>query len=390
MVICAIVFWLSVATVGYAYAGYPLGLALFARRRHGPPPRRRSRPRVSVIVAAFNERACIGRKLASTLSQRYPWDRLDVVVVSDGSTDGTDDIVANCPDPRVTLIRQEQRSGKSVALNRGVAAAKGEILVFTDANAVFAPDAIGRLAAGFDDPRLGLVTGQGLYTATVTRDARVVANGYVRYEALLKSAEAAFGFIAGADGAIYALRRTLYRDLDGAEVNDLLHPIQAALGGFRCAFDAGAYTMEPPSTDARQEFSRHVRIIAQGVHLLVAWLPRLIAAGRWRAVWFLASHRVLRWTSALFLAAALVTNAMLAPTGLLYAMLLDGQLAFYLLALVALLAERHGRRLGPLALPYYFCVVSAAGMAGLVKFLRSGADSVWTPAGHVGARPRAA
>jgi cellulose synthase/poly-beta-1,6-N-acetylglucosamine synthase-like glycosyltransferase len=385
MVIVQIVFWLSVAGVMYAYAGYPAILSLMARRRVRGTARRRGRPRVTVIVAAYNEAACIGRKLASTLSQRYPWDRLDVVVVSDGSTDGTDDIVAACPDPRVTLVRQDRRSGKSVALNRGVAAAKGEILVFTDANAIFAPDAISRLAAAFDDPRVGLVSGQGLYTATIGRDARAVANGYVRYEALLKTAEGAFGFVAGADGAIYALRRSLYRDLDGAEVNDLLHPIQAALAGYRSVFDADAYTVEPPSTDARQEFGRHVRIIAQGVHLLVGWLPKLVAARRWRAVWFLTSHRILRWTSALLLVTALLTNALLAGTSSLYATLLMGQVAFYLLALTGLVAERRGRRLGRLAMPYYFCVVSAAGIGGLVRFARTGAEAVWAPGARVGA-----
>src|SRR5439155_269751 len=194
--------------------------------------------------------------------------------------DLTRQVDATAPDNRVRLVRQE-RTGKSPALNRGVAEARGEVLVFTDANALFAPDAIARLTAPFADPSVGLVSGQGLYGAG--GDARAAASGYVRYEASIKTGEAALDFVASADGAIYALRHALYRDLAASEVNDLLHPIQACLAGYRCRFDADAYTIESPSTDGGQEFRRHVRIIAQGAHLLRRWLPALARARRWRA-----------------------------------------------------------------------------------------------------------
>ena len=237
-----LVFWAAVLLLAYAWVGYPLILTLIAGRRRQTPEARKPSgyPFLSVIVAAFNEAGCVADKLRSTLTQRYPWSRLEVVVVSDGSTDGTDEIVAAYPDPRVRLIRQEPRAGKSLALNRGVTAARGDVLVFTDANALFAEDALARLAAHFDDPRVGLVSGQGLYGATGGGDARAVANGYVRYEAFLRSAEGRLGFLAGADGAIYALRRSLYRELHGAEVNDLQHPILAALAGFRSDFEPAA------------------------------------------------------------------------------------------------------------------------------------------------------
>jgi cellulose synthase/poly-beta-1,6-N-acetylglucosamine synthase-like glycosyltransferase len=376
------VFWLSVGALGYTWLGYPALLRLGGRRREPEPARGGPAPDVSVIVAAFNEARCIVAKLDSTLArQRYPQDRLEAIVVSDGSTDGTDALVAAYPDRRARVIRQEPRSGKSPALNRGVAAARGEILVFTDANALFAPDAIARLTAPFADPRVGLVSGQGLYVAE-GGDARVAAGGYVRYEAGIKAGEAALGFLAAADGAIYAIRRSLYRELDAAEVNDLLHPIQAALAGYRCRFDPGAYTLEPPSGDAAQEFRRHARIIAQGMHLLRGWLPALVRARRWRALWMLLSHRALRWLGAFFLAGALVANVALLDRGSLYVVALAGQLAFHGLAAAGFVAERLGRRLGALALPYFFCTVSAAGVAGLVRFVRGGAEAVWAPAGQ--------
>ena len=209
----AVVFWAAAALLGYTWVGYPLLLLALRRAAPGDAARRRSvTPHVSVIVAAYNEAGSIVAKLASTLArQRYPHARLEAIVVSDGSSDATDAFVQRYPDDRVRLVRQEPRAGKSPALNRGVAAARGEVLVFTDANALFAPDAIARLAAPFADPRVGLVSGQGLYGAG--GDARVAASGYVRFEAALKAGEAGLGFVASADGAIYALRRALYRDL---------------------------------------------------------------------------------------------------------------------------------------------------------------------------------
>jgi cellulose synthase/poly-beta-1,6-N-acetylglucosamine synthase-like glycosyltransferase len=379
-----IAFWTAAALVGYAYVGYPLLVWLASRRaaRARPLPRRRpAAPRVSVIVAAYNEAGCIAQKIDSALRQDYPPERLQVVVVSDGSTDGTDAIVERHADPRVRLIRQEPRAGKSAALNRGVAAATGDVLVFTDANALFAPGSIARLAAPFAERRVGLVSGQGLYAESHAADARVVANGYVRYEALLRAAEGRLGFLAGADGAIYALRRGLYRDLAPAEVNDLLHPIQAALAGYVCRFEPTAFTVEPPSGGAGQEFRRHVRIIAQGIALTRRWFPPLVAGRRWRAVWLLLSHRVLRWGAAPVLLVALGANLALLERGPLYAVTLATQLAFYAVAAAGAVADRLGVRLGTLAIPHYFCVVTAAGVAGFARALGGGAEAVWTPAG---------
>lgn len=382
MTLALVVFWVSAAALVYTWLGYPALLRVLAHRRRPARGRRVGAPDVSVIIAAFNEARCIEAKLDSTLAaQDYPADRIEAIVVSDGSTDATDTIVATYPDRRARLIRQEPRSGKSPALNRGVAAARGEILVFTDANALFAPGAIARLALPFADPDVGLVSGQGLYAAE-RGDARVAASGYVRYEAAIKDGEAALGFLASADGAIYAIRRSLYRDLAASQVNDLLHPIQATLAGYRCGFDGGAYTVEPPSSDGAQEFRRHVRIIAQGMHLLRRWLPALVRARRWRAVWMLLSHRVLRWATAFFLAGALVASLALLDRGPVYVVALAGQLAFYVLAAAGFAAERLGRRLGRLALPYFFCTVSVAGVAGLARFARGGAEAVWAPAGQ--------
>jgi len=384
----ALLFWAAGAVLAYTWIGYPLLLRVLARLAR-PAVRSRTRraawPSLSVTIAAYNEAACIRAKIDSTLGQQYP-GRIEVIVVSDGSTDVTDAIVASHPDPRVRLIRQEPRAGKSSALNRGAVAARGDLLVFTDANALFAPDALLRLSAPFADRRVGLVSGQGLYDGLGGGDARAVSGGYVRYEAALKRGEGALGFLASADGAIYALRRQLYRDLAAAEVNDFLHPIHAALAGFQSRFEPRACTVEPPSHDGGQEFRRHTRIAAQGMHLLRRWLPSLVVARRWRAVWMLISHRALRWLNAPALAVLLVASAGLASRAPIYAIALAGQTLFYALALAGWLAERAGRGLGRLAIPYYFCLVSAAGVAGFVRFVRGRAEAVWAPTGQIAER----
>jgi hypothetical protein len=218
----------------------------------------------------------------------------------------------------------------------------------------------------------------------------VAGSGYVRWETFVKTREGRLGFLASADGAIYAVRRGLVHPLAPAEVDDLVHPMRAALEGLRCRFDRFARTVEPPSTGTRAEFQRQVRIVAQGYQLLWTWLPRLLAARRWRAVWMLTSHRVLRWTGAFWLLLALGANAALAAHRPVYGVTLALQAGFYGLALAGLVADRAGASLGRAALPGYFCVVHAAGAAGLVRWLRGRADATWAPRGQVAAQDRAA
>src|SRR4051812_2194075 len=197
-----VVFWLAAAVLAYTWIGYPLllrALAMLADLAPRSRAKRMARPSLSVIVAAYNEAACIRAKIDSTLAQRYPDGRLEVIVVSDGSTDVTDAIVASHPDPRVRLIRQEPRAGKSPALNRGAVAARGDVLVFTDANALFGPDALVRLAAPFADPRVGLVSGQGVYGGA-DGGARAVAGGYARDDAARQRGGAPPGFLAPRPG----------------------------------------------------------------------------------------------------------------------------------------------------------------------------------------------
>ena len=375
-------FWSALSLLVYTYFGYPCLLALQRHQAHrwGDAA---DLPTVTLIVAAFNEELCIEQKVRNALEHDYPPERLEVLVVSDGSTDRTEAIVRSLEGNRVRLITQVQRRGKNAALNRGVAEAGGEIVVFTDANALLAPGAIRYLVAPFCDPTIGLVSGQGYYGEMGNGTTRVVSNAYVQYEAFIKRREAALGFIAAADGALYAMRRSLYHELPVTQVHDLFHPIQMVLAGYRSVFVPDAYTVEPPSPDASSEYRRHIRIIAQGLLVFLRQAPVLMARGHVIACWMLISHRFLRWISLAFLVLALVTNAMLAGQAPLYTFLFMAQLSFYALALGGAFGEHWQLRFRVLAVPYYFCVVSLVGVGGFLSLLRGNRQATWAPTGEM-------
>ncbi len=372
--------WSALAILVYTYIGYPIMLA----RWRGRPQATISPlawPTVTVVVAAYNEEHCIAQKIRNVLDHDYPSNRLEVVVVSDGSTDQTTAIVQAYPDSRVHLLNQSQRQGKNAALNWGVSVARGAIVVFTDANAMLTPGALRALITPFQDPQVGLVSGQGCYGDLGDGTTRVVSNAYVRYEAFIKRREGTLGFIAAADGALYAMRRELYTELPITHVHDLFHPILVAQSNHESIFVPTAYTVEPPSPHASNEYRRHVRIIAQGFLVLLDQLPRLLIQGHIKISWMLVSHRLLRWMSSIFLLTALCTAIRLATTHWLYTALLAAQLGFYACAAAGWLAERRQLRFRLLAIPYFFCVVSLAGVGGFISYLRGRRQIIWTPTG---------
>ena len=375
-------FWGALSLLVYTYLGYPLLLALVGGRRVSSVPQL-PLPTVTAVVAAYNEEHCIAQKVQNILEHDYPSEALEVIVVSDGSTDGTESILRRLACPRVRLISQPQRQGKNAALNRGTMAAQGDIVVFTDADAMLTAGALRQLVAPFGEPTVGLVSGQGLYGELGNGTPHVVSNAYVRYEAFLKCRESALGFVAAADGALYAMRRQLYEELPVTLVHDLFHPIQMVLAGHRSVFVPQAYTVEPPSADAGSEYRRHVRIIAQGFLVFLSQTPRLLASGCLKAWWMLLSHRFLRWCSAIVLLTAFLSNVTLTGSDPVYTVCMAGQIGFYGLALAGAISERWHLSLRLLAIPYFFCMVSLAGVGGFLKFLRGDRQSSWTPTGSM-------
>jgi cellulose synthase/poly-beta-1,6-N-acetylglucosamine synthase-like glycosyltransferase len=336
-------FWVSIALVVYVYVGYPLLLAAWVRIRSRSVRRAPDYPAVSVIVAARNEAHRIAARVSNLLEQDYP-GALQIIVVSDGSTDGTRDALARF-DERVDLV-ELQPSGKPAALNAGVARARDEVLVFADARQRFAPDAIRRLVENFADPSVGAATGELLLDCEDRQEpdgsssvAESVA-AYWQYEKWLRRKESAVWSTLGATGAIYAMRRSLWRPLPVATLlDDVLAPMRVVLAGYRVVFDDRAKAFDWVEPDTAGERRRKVRTLA-GNFQIVGLEPAILNPLR-NPVWFqYFSHKLGRLLVPYAMAAAFVANAALATAGVLYSAGLAAQIGFYALAAYGAWLER--------------------------------------------------
>lgn len=372
-------FWGGLAVLAWVHVLYPgflwLLRAVGLRRavRWGD-----IEPRVTLIVSAFNEARVIGAKLDNCLQLDYPRDRLEVIVVSDASTDGTDEVVSTVGPP-VRLLRMPSRGGKTVGLNAALAVASGDIVVFSDANAMYECNALRALVRNFADPRVGAVTGESRYRIGAD-DASTESEGtYWSYEIWIKGLESNLGSVVGGDGAIYAIRRELYRELGPGDLSDFVNPLQIVAQGYRNIYEPEAVSWEGGAEGYDAEFRRKVRIVnrAWRATFKMKALLNPFCSGFF-ALQFL-SHKVLRWLVPWFMLLVLVTNAMLATQAPLYTALLAGQLCFYGLALVGRqLAGRRGRLARLMAIPYYFCLVNLASLVALVEVVRGKEYRTWS------------
>lgn len=366
------IYWSSLAVVGYTYAGYPAlirGLSRLRRRRADIDPDHR--PKVSIVMAAHNEAERIGTKLDNLLSLDYPTDLLEVIVVSDGSTDGTDDRVAAYQDRGVRLLRVEVASGKPTALNRGVDAATGDVIVFCDARQRIDPGAIRALVAPLADPKVGAVSGE------LFMEGDQGPGVYWRYEKAIRAAESEVDSVVGATGALYAIRRELWRPLPAETLlDDVYTPMQIAMQGFRVLFEPGAKVYDAEASVAG-EFNRKARTLA-GNYQLMRQLPGLLNPLRNRLMPQFVSHKVMRLLCPFALTTLFASNVVLVATGApgwpFYVVTLTGQLAAYGLALERAIRKERAGKLARTS--YTFVVLNAAAVEGLRRFLTG--DVRWT------------
>lgn len=383
-----VLFAASLAGIVYVYAGYPALVALLAHLYPRPVLRRPITPRVSVIVAAYNEETAIEAKIHDTLGNGYPRARLEIVVASDGSTDATEVRAHAVGAPEVTVMRLPRR-GKLAALEAGVAAATGEILVFTDADVLLAPGSIERLVENFADPEVGGVAGQKQVRAR--EGATGVARGeglYARFDEWQKSMESRFGSAVASHGALHAVRRELFaRGGDPSGADDMSISMRVVLQGHRLVLDPRAVALVHPPSDAGTELRRKVRIANQVIRALLDLGPALWTSGFYSVQ--LVSHKLLRYMVPFFLALVLVSSAILAfQGGFPWREVLAVQIAFYALAaLGALLQGRSAGRRRALSIPYYFCLVNAAAALSVLAVLRGERMALWHPG--AGSQPEA-
>jgi cellulose synthase/poly-beta-1,6-N-acetylglucosamine synthase-like glycosyltransferase len=373
-----IVFWASVVLLLHPYVTYPLSIALLGALRPRPVRRERHEPLVSVIIPAHNEARWISATVLNKLGQDYPRDRMEILVVSDGSVDGTDERVAAFADRGVRLLRQEPRQGKAEALNRAVREARGEILVFSDANSLFAEDAVRRLVENFADPDVGYVTGRLEYGAREGAVSGEGSRGYMGFENGLRVLETRFHSIIGVNGGVDAMRRELYVDVAANMISDFLLPLEALRRGRRVVFDPRARSSEEANTDLRPEFRMRVRVALRALQALQARRELLAPWKHLRIAYCLWSHKVLRYTNVLLLPLPLVASGLLAAHSAFYGALFLLQAAAYLVGLAGLFPLPSGLRRFA-SLPAYFLMTSAAFALAMLKFFRGEAMATWQP-----------
>ncbi len=378
--IFAFLFWVCFGLLVYVYLGYPLLLTLLARFSEARfSDSDLPAPSVTLLISAFNESQVIAAKLENALALEYPRDRLEIMVISDGSDDGTDEIVQQFSARGVRLLRQEPRMGKTAGLNLGVSEARGQTLVFSDANAMYKPDAVRRLVRHFSSPKVGYVVGNARYYEKGTKSSSAQSEGlYWKLETYLKKKESVFGSVVGGDGAIYAIRRELYSPLLPTDINDFLNPLQIVTRGYSGVFEPAAVCYEEAAENFSQEYRRKVRIISRSLNALRR-VPEVLNPLQNTRHWFLlVSHKVLRWFAPFFLILCFAASSALwrSPFYKTAALL---QFAFYAVALVGW-KWRPGNKMGKLlSLAFYFCMVNLASLVGCVKCFRGDLSGKWAP-----------
>lgn len=370
---------IGLALLAYVYAGYPLLAWAIASLRPRPVRARDDhQPRVSVLIAAFNEAASIEQTVRNKLAQDYPADRLEVLVVSDASDDGTDAIVEAISDPRVRLVRQEPRAGKTSGLNLIAPQATGEVLVFSDANSLYAPDTIAELVKPLADPDVGYVTGRMLYRAPDGSPTGEGCSAYMRYENQLRAWETQLGSIVGVDGGVDAIRRDIWQPMRADQLPDFVAPLMVRARGDRVVYQPTARLYEDTLSDSGDEFRMRVRVTLRAFWAMKD-MARLLDPLRYGLfAWQLWSHKLLRYLAPFFQLGALVANVALASRGDAWLTLLALQAVFYGGVAVAHLRRQHPQP-GLVSAAYYLCVVNLASGLAFGQFLLGKKKVTWNP-----------
>jgi cellulose synthase/poly-beta-1,6-N-acetylglucosamine synthase-like glycosyltransferase len=366
-----IVFLVSAAAIIWSYAIYPLLLALAPARRHEQTSVPRDWPSVSVVISVYNEEKHIVTRIENLLALDYPGDKLEILIGSDGSTDRTNELVGKIPDARVKLHVFEQRRGKPSVLNRLVPQARGELLVFSDANAMFGSDTLRKLARHFGNPQIGGVCGRLVLHGD---DSETDEGPYWKLETYLKTRESALDSCLGANGAIYAIRKSCWPQIpDNTFVDDFVIGMRVREAGHRVIYDTQAVATEELPQSVGHEMTRRIRIGAGDFQaLFLCWRSLL----PWRGFYSLAfwSHKVLRWFAPFLMIAALVSNIALLSYPL-FAVVLALQVAFYTLAIFGVFLRR--RKIVLFSAPYYFVTINLALLFGFFRFITGTQQAAW-------------
>jgi cellulose synthase/poly-beta-1,6-N-acetylglucosamine synthase-like glycosyltransferase len=372
-----VLFWAMLAVILYAYIGYSLAILVLAVFVVHPVRKSPIEPRLTYLITAYNEEKNIHNKLMQVLSLDYPHDLLEIIVASDGSTDGTDGVVRQFADRGVRLVRVEGRVGKTETQNRAVREATGEIVVFSDATTFYDRFALRNIVRNFADPNIGAVSGRYEYRNPTGASIGFGSILFWRFENLIKMLQTRIGTITGCCGCIYSVRRELYEPLPPDIISDLVEPLKILDKGYRIVFEPEAIAYEETTAKTAEEFSMRVRVVMRGMRGML-YMSSLFNPLRHGFVSFqLISHKVLRWLVPVFLIVLFVSSVSLLGTSLLYDMAFALQCAFYATALFGMVAERMNVAPKLLTIPLYFVTVNAAAVVAMYRLIKGNKAVTW-------------
>lgn len=333
------------------------------------------RPAVSVIISAYNEEAVIEQKINNALSLDYPRELLEIVVGSDGSTDRTNAILNRLNHPSLTRHLFPQRAGKTECLNRMVPQAKGDVVLFTDANSMFPAELLRKLLRNFADPAVGLVTGWTKYRGQGDEGGETTG-AYARFEKTLKVWESAVASCVGADGAVFAIRKSCYRRLLPRDINDFVIPLDVIRSKLRVVLDPEVFCIEDSARDESGEFRRQVRITNRTLGAIRRNFEFLNPLRYGIFSFFLVSHKILRFKTPGFLIALFLLNCFLVGDGFIYSAIFGAQVLFIALGGMSIWGGGDNRWLSLLRV---LLLTFAAQLAGWFRMLIGVEDTTWTP-----------
>jgi cellulose synthase/poly-beta-1,6-N-acetylglucosamine synthase-like glycosyltransferase len=378
MSVLEILLWGLVACAVYSLVLYPALMLTASRMRRRRLVREPIRPKVSLIISAFNEEAAIGAKIENSLALDYPRDRLEIIVASDGSTDRTDAIVRGFADRGVRLHRFDGGLGKSEVLNRAAGLASGEILAFSDATGMWNRHAIATMVEHYADPRVGCVSGRVGYSY----DDSAASAGfgiYQRWILALRRAEAAFGAGFNASGSIHSIRKSVFMPGPPDTFMDMVDPLHAAMKGCRTTFEETAVSMEESRTRTGDEFRARLRIALRSWRFLSYALPRLPLLRSPGYCFQVISHKFLRWLVGPSLPVIFLLNLALLDRHAVYRWLFVAQIAFYGLTLLGIFMDRLGHRVPGLSALVFFNGTNLAYLTSFLRYLRGERMRRWVP-----------
>ena len=383
-----ITFWISLFIVFYTFAGYGIVLYFLVKIRRlikgkRPIPEINQHfPTLTLIVAAYNEETLMEEKIRNTLGLQYQKDKVNFLFITDGSSDRTPEIIARYPE--IHLMHSPVRSGKINAIHRAMKEVDSEIVVYTDANTFLNSEALLYIARHYADPTVGAVSGEKRVMQDAVSDATAGEGFYWKYESTLKKWDSELYSVVGAAGELFSVRRSLYKDVEPDTIlDDFMISMIIAIQGFRIIYEPDAYASELSSDNIKEELKRKIRIAAGGIQSILRLKPLFNPFLNPILSFQYISHRVLRWTITPFLMVlALLLNMLICINSpdFLYGFILVSQLLFYSMALAGWILERQKIKIKALFVPYYFCMMNYAVLAGMIRYYKGSQSAVWEKA----------